>query len=619
MTNNDLEKLSKGELIAFIKQISPKDRNDVMESEIIRAKQEEINRLHDRFKLANKAMKEGLWELDIPENQKIADDTPIWYSRQFVKLLGFEYNQFSPKIHSWSSLIHPDHKERVFSLYADFVAGKLPIYDVEVLLMTKSGEYRWFNERATMLRLRTGAAIREAGSLRDIHDTKTAQQIVINERKRLENVLYTTKDGYYEADLVNNTLYMSDNYFLLLGYIPNEIVIKWESWEEMMHPDDRVPMSEAYQLFLRKQLNSFKKEYRVRCKSGEYKWVLDRAKFAEFDENGKPIKIIGAVSNIHRQKEIQEKLQISNNQLEIQKSTLEFTIKQLQHTQEQLIQAEKLASIGTLVAGIAHEINNPVSYIVASSEGLKMTIKDIMALLNVYDKITDKIIVDFPNDDIKQQFEAITKLKKRISYQDALLEIEELLANISSGAEQTAEIVRGLQNFARADEGTLGVTDIHNLLDATLILLQNQNQYDTLIEREYADIPLIQCYPNKLRQVFMNLIANAIQAIDVSNNKNNGFIKIKTGYVQDGEQNEVFIEITDNGMGISQEKQKRIFEPFFTDKEVGKGTGLGLSVSLGIIQMHKGNIDVISEENKGAKFTLTLPILQADADLWDLS
>lgn len=612
MPNNDLEQLSKPELIALIKQISPKNRNDVMESEIIRAKQEEINRLHDRFKLANKAMKEGLWELDIPDNQQLTGDTPIWYSRQFVKLLGFEYNEFPPKIHSWSSLIHPEHKQRVFGLYNDFISGKTAIYEVEVLLMTKSGEYRWFNERATMLRLRDGIAIREAGSLRDIHEAKVAQQIVVDERKRLENVLYTTKDGYYEADLVGENVYMSENYYLLLGYLPNEIEIGWTWWTGMLHPEDKASITEAYQLFLDKRLNSFKREYRIKCKSGEYRWVLDRAKFAEFDENGNPIKIVGAMSNIHKQKEVQETLQITNNQLEIQKETLEFTIKQLQHTQEQLIQAEKLASIGTLVAGIAHEINNPISYIVASSEGLNMTLKDITSVLKAYDNIAKNFSND--NNIIKQQFEAIVKLKKQIGYEYALPEIEELLANISSGAEQTAEIVRGLQNFARADEGMLGVTDIHNLLDATLILLQNQNQYNTQIVREYAEIPLIQCYPNKLRQVFMNLIANAIQAIDVSNNKNKGFIKIKTGYVENSAQNEVFIEITDNGIGISVDKQKRIFEPFFTDKEIGKGTGLGLSVSLGIIQMHKGNINFISEENQGTQFTLTLPILQADND-----
>ncbi len=612
MPNNDLEQLSKPELIALIKQISPKNRNDVMESEIIRAKQEEINRLHDRFKLANKAMKEGLWELDIPDNQQLTGDTPIWYSRQFVKLLGFEYNEFPPKIHSWSSLIHPEHKQRVFGLYNDFISGKTAIYEVEVLLMTKSGEYRWFNERATMLRLRDGIAIREAGSLRDIHEAKVAQQIVVDERKRLENVLYTTKDGYYEADLVGENVYMSENYYLLLGYLPNEIEIGWTWWTGMLHPEDKASITEAYQLFLDKRLNSFKREYRIKCKSGEYRWVLDRAKFAEFDENGNPIKIVGAMSNIHKQKEVQETLQITNNQLEIQKETLEFTIKQLQHTQEQLIQAEKLASIGTLVAGIAHEINNPISYIVASSEGLNMTLKDITSVLKAYDNIAKNFSND--NNIIKQQFEAIVKLKKQIGYEYALPEIEELLANISSGAEQTAEIVRGLQNFARADEGMLGVTDIHNLLDATLILLQNQNQYNTQIVREYAEIPLIQCYPNKLRQVFMNLIANAIQAIDVSNNKNKGFIKIKTGYVENSAQNEVFIEITDNGIGISVDKQKRIFEPFFTDKEIGKGTGLGLSVSLGIIQMHKGNINFISEENQGTQFTLTLPILQTNND-----
>lgn len=612
MLNDDLEKLSKPELIALLKQIVPKDRNEVMESEIIRAKQEEINRLHDRFKLANRAMKEGLWELDIPENQQLTGDTPIWYSHQFVKLLGFEYNEFPPKVHSWSSLIHPEHKEKIFSLYADFIAGKTDIYDAEVLLMTKSGQYRWFNERATMLRSSDGAGIREAGSLRDIHEAKVAQKIVIDERKRLENVLYTTKDGYYEADLVGESVYMSENYYLLLGYLPNEIKIGWTWWAEMLHPEDKAAITEAYQLFLDKRLNSFKREYRIKCKSGEYRWVLDRAKFAEFDENGNPIKIVGAMSNIHKQKEVQETLQITNNQLEIQKEALEFTIKQLQHTQEQLIQAEKLASIGTLVAGIAHEINNPVSYIVASSEGLNMTIKDITYVLKAYDNIAKSF--DNNEDNIKQQFEAVIKLKKQIGYEYALPEIEELLANISSGAEQTAEIVRGLQNFARADEGMLGVTDIHNLLDATLILLQNQNQYNTQIVREYAEIPLIQCYPNKLRQVFMNLIANAIQAIDVSNNKNEGFIKIQTGYQQDSKQNEVFVEITDNGIGISVDKQKRIFEPFFTDKEIGKGTGLGLSVSLGIIQMHKGNISFISEENKGTKFTLILPILQTNND-----
>ncbi|MFN3316325.1 MAG: sensor histidine kinase, partial [Raineya sp.] len=265
--------------------------------------------------------------------------------------------------------------------------------------------------------------------------------------------------------------------------------------------------------------------------------------------------------------------------------------------QEQLVQAEKMASLGTLVAGIAHELNNPIAYIYSSTEGLRANLNDLLEIINQYEKLS-------PHN-FESQKKQIENLKKQLDFQAILDEAQELIDNIYTGANQTAEIVKGLRNFSRSNDAALELISINEVLDSTLALLHNQMKNHVELIKEYADLPQISAYPVKISQVFMNLLINAIHAIEET--KKIGTIKVQT--LRIGED-KVSIRITDTGVGISTEKMKHIFEPFFTDKEVGKGTGLGLSICLGIVESLGGRIVVESEVGVGSTFQVVLPIKQ---------
>jgi len=253
-----------------------------------------------------------------------------------------------------------------------------------------------------------------------------------------------------------------------------------------------------------------------------------------------------------------------------------------------------MATIGQLVAGIAHEINNPVTFISGGVESLRTNLEDVGQVLNVYHRIT--------TDNVKEKLNEIEKLKEKVEYKEALREINKLIESIKTGTERTTEIVKGLRTFSRLDEDVLKIANIHEGIDSTLVLLRNKYKQRIQIDKFYGDIPDIECYPGQLNQVFMNILANAIDSINDA-----GKIDITTlkssGKVQ--------ISIKDSGKGIPENIKSKIFEPFFTTKEVGHGTGLGLSISLGIIEKHNGTITVISEVGKGSEFIITLPVRQS--------
>ncbi|HAS40271.1 MAG TPA: hypothetical protein DCS93_07320 [Microscillaceae bacterium] len=281
------------------------------------------------------------------------------------------------------------------------------------------------------------------------------------------------------------------------------------------------------------------------------------------------------------------------------KNAQEYSKKQqmlheLQNTQAQLVQAEKMASLGQLTAGIAHEINNPINFVSSNIDSLSANLKDILMVVDAYQQLKP--------DDLLNQIHLIEKLKEKVQYQDALEEMDELLLGIQEGSQRTAEIVKGLRLFSRIDEDILIRTDIHTNIDTTLLMLRNQYKDRISIEKSYGQIPAIDCYPGKLNQVFMNLLANAIQAI-----KDKGTIHITTE-IKNNDYIQVIIQ--DSGPGIPKEVQPHVFEPFFTTKAVGQGTGLGLSISLGIIEKHQGKIVLESEENQGTIFKVILPIEQ---------
>jgi signal transduction histidine kinase len=286
-----------------------------------------------------------------------------------------------------------------------------------------------------------------------------------------------------------------------------------------------------------------------------------------------------------------------NTELKAKNDAVESGIIKLKETQSKLVESEKMASLGQLTAGVAHEINNPVNFISSNIKPLKLSIGEIMEILSEYRKMNDP-------DSKTSSLEKARELEKKYDIEYLIKELNTILDGINEGAERTKEIVIGLRNFSRLDKHELKEVRLSEMIDSTLVLLRNQYKDRIEIKKSYdGNMPYIQCYSGQLSQVFMNILSNAIQAVD-----GKGTISIETQL--SGKEAEIII--SDTGKGIPKDKLDNIFDPFYTTKEVGKGTGLGLSISYGIIQEHKGSIDVESEMGTGTRFKISIPVRQKE-------
>lgn len=294
---------------------------------------------------------------------------------------------------------------------------------------------------------------------------------------------------------------------------------------------------------------------------------------------------------------LEDKVKERTSDLEHTNSQLSTTLSELKQTQSQLVSAEKMASLGQLTAGVAHEINNPINFVSANINPLRYDIDDLLTLIGMYDEIG--VSAGFDDQKIK-----INTFKQEIDLDYVKNEITQLLDGIQDGASRTAEIVSGLKNFSHIDETSLKPIDLNKGIESTLVLVKSEIPDGTKINKEFGDIPHVECMGGKINQVFMNIIANGLQSIGNQNATDKKELTIKTW----SEDQFVFISFMDSGLGMSAETKAHIFEPFYTTKEVGKGTGLGLSISFNIIETHQGEIIVDSELGNGATFTIKLPI-----------
>jgi len=337
------------------------------------------------------------------------------------------------------------------------------------------------------------------------------------------------------------------------------------------------------------------------------------------DEQGKVIGVVGISRDITEQKKIEkligryaEEVKRAKENAEKNSKNLARTIKELKlaneklkQTQSQLLQQEKMASIGQLAAGVAHEINNPTGFVSSNLGTMGEYVEDLMKVFEKYDKLYD-FCKKLEDERIASLLREIEDAKESIDLDFILEDFNKVIEESKEGMQRIKKIVQNLKDFSHPGEEKLTYVDVNKAIESTLSIVWNELKYKAEVIKEYGEIPEIKGYPQQLNQVFMNMLINAAQAI-----KEKGRIRIKT-YAED---KNIFIEISDTGVGMSEEVMSHIFEPFFTTKEVGRGTGLGLSMSYGIIKKHNGEIKVKSKIGEGTTFTVKLPLGDEDTQI----
>ncbi|MGI5836226.1 MAG: ATP-binding protein [Chloroflexota bacterium] len=355
----------------------------------------------------------------------------------------------------------------------------------------------------------------------------------------------------------------------MLGYSGDEL--RGKKFRELSYPLDRDADLQMYQELTAGERSVYQMEKRYVCRDGNVVWGRLTVSLIHGSPNQSPLTV--------------------------------RMVEPLKQPQSMLIHWEKMASIGQLAAGVAHEINNPLAYVHSNLNTLQEYVRDIKQYL---EKVRDAktILKASSDDDIRRVLVELDRLEDKIDLAYVLDDVGQLVQESIEGSERVKRIVQDLKTFSYADDGVFQLSDLNSIIQSALNIVWNQLKYHCTVSSSYGDLPMLMCNPTQLVQVLVNILVNAGQAIPKDRR---GAIAVKS-YARNGA---VFVEITDNGAGIPQRALKRIFDPFYTTKPAGEGTGLGLSISHNIIQKHEGRIDVRSEIGVGTTFTVELPVKKA--------
>ncbi len=442
----------------------------------------------------------------------------------------------------------------------------------------------------------------------DITDRKHAEEALRESQRALATLMSNLPGMAYRFrnDADRSMEFVSEGCYQLAGYSPEEFIgTRQISLSELTHPDDRDILWNAVQVALQEN-RPYQLNYRITSKNGELKWVWEQG-LGVFSDSGELIALEGLITDISEQKRSEEALRRSQTELTQQKLQLENTLHELQQTQAQLIHTEKMSTLGQMVAGVAHEINNPVSSVCGNLVHVGHYTEDLLNLLDMYQQ------------QCPQPSAAIQDKIKDIELEFLLEDLPKAMSSMQVGADRIREIVRSLRNFSRKDDSQMSKVNLHEGIEGTLLILQSRlkargNYPEIAVIKDYGNLPLVECYAGKINQVFMNLIGNAIDAIEEYNEgrsvgevkANRSKIKIRT----EVQNSNAVIRITDNGPGMPEEVSQQLFEAFFTTKPADKGTGLGLSISYKVVQEHGGKLSCVSALGHGAEFIIELPIEQ---------
>lgn len=380
------------------------------------------------------------------------------------------------------------------------------------------------------------------------------------------------------------------------GYTAAALQSGQQPFVELVHPDDLPRIIGEVASKAASGCNAYTQEYRIVTPENRLIWVVDRT-IVQRDASGNVLFYDGVLTDITERKA--QQLALSKTLSEQRELN-----RRLEEAHNQLLQSEKMASIGQLAAGIAHELNNPIGFVHSNLGTLDGYVRDLMEIIDAYDELATTEATASP------LFGKVRQLREERDFNYIREDIGQLMHESKDGLSRVRKIVLDLKSFAHAGGQDWEWADLHQGLDSTLNIVWNEIKYKSKVVKEYGDLPKVNCMISQLNQVFMNLLVNASHAIEAQ-----GTITLRTACLND---TEVCIEVSDTGKGIAPEHLTRVFEPFFTTKAVGKGTGLGLSLSYGIVQKHHGRIEVESTVGQGTTFRVIIPINQ-DAGVAGLS